>query len=146
MRHSLVLALLVAPLQATSLGAQAAEPVPVSPSTFHSLRWLEGVWRGSGGGFEAFYEDFRWADDSTVLRHSYSDSTLATVTETSEIRLRDGHAFQWRNGERRAAVVLARNDSLRFSSGVLWIRRSDDHWTAILANGRTTYELRRFKP
>lgn len=138
------LALLIAsPL---ALRAQSADPIPVSQQAFDSLRWLEGAWRGSGGGYDAFFEDFRWVDDSTVLRHSYADSTLARVTETSEIRLRDGKAHQWRDGERRAGVVLLRNDSLQFSSGVLWIRRSDDHWTAILANGRTTYELRRHTP
>jgi hypothetical protein len=132
-------------LRGLPLAAQATDPIPVSPRAFASLGWLEGVWRGAGGGVDAFFEDFRWVDDSTVLRHSYADSTLAEVTETGEIRLRGGLAHQWREGRQRAGVVLLRNDSLQFSSGVLWIRRSNDHWTAIIDQGRTVYQLRRHR-
>jgi hypothetical protein len=147
MKRAAILALLAwAPcLSAQTAERAPAELVPVTAAQFQGLRWLEGVWRGSGGDYPSFFEDFRWTDDSTVDRHTYADSTLARVTETSQLLLRDGRLHQARNGTLRGGAVLLRGDSLRFASGVLWIRRSNDHWTAILGGGRVVYELRRYR-
>lgn len=147
MRLTLLALFTLAPrLAAQAAPMPTAELVPVTAAQFQGLRWLEGVWRGSGGDYPSFFEDFRWTDDSTVDRHTYADSTLARVTETSQLLLRGGRLHQARNGTLRGGAVLLRGDSLRFASGVLWIRRSNDHWTAILGNGRVVYELRRYQP
>lgn len=57
-------------------------PAQVSPSQFQQLRWLEGDWQGTGGGVDAFYERYRWVDDSTIRKYDFSDSTLAVVTDS----------------------------------------------------------------
>jgi hypothetical protein len=37
-----------------------------SQSDFQKLRWLEGAWRGSDGGRGAFYEGYRFIDETTI--------------------------------------------------------------------------------
>ncbi len=37
-----------------------------SQSDFQKLRWLEGTWRGSDGGKGAFYEGYRFIDDTII--------------------------------------------------------------------------------
>lgn len=129
------------------VSAQTADPRPVTVTRtqFAGLRWLEGAWRGSGGSYAAFFEDFRWLDDSTVARRTFADSTLQEATETSEMVLRNGMLYTVRNGTRGAPAVLLSGDSLQFGPRTLWVRRSNDHWTAILGGGRVVYELRRYR-
>src|SRR5262245_28887902 len=37
-----------------------------SQSDFQKLRWLEGTWRGSDGGKGAFFEGYRFINDTTI--------------------------------------------------------------------------------
>src|SRR5688500_17126538 len=65
-----------------------ATPLVVSAAQFGQLRWLEGTWRGRGGGIDAFFEGYRWVDDSTIRKVDFADSTLAVVRDSSDITLR----------------------------------------------------------
>jgi hypothetical protein len=141
-------------LAAPVLPAQDPAAATITAGQFASLRWLEGAWRGSGGGYDAFYEDFRWLDDSTVARHTFADSTLARVTEESRWELRGGVMRSVSGGTTRSVAVLLRGDSLQFapprgSNRVLFVRRSDDAWTALIGppgDPRITYEMSRYRP
>ena len=78
--------------------AQAAAPQPPAPARLTvrdlaRLRWIVGDWRGTGidGTTQApFFERYRFADDSTLLVESFSDSAFRTLAETSRWELRGG--------------------------------------------------------
>lgn len=131
------------PATAQELPPPQEAPVDLTRSEWLGLRWLEGTWRGRGGSYDAFFEDFHWRDDSTVARRTFADSTLAVVTDSSELVLRAGRLHSLRQGVHRGSAVLLRGDSLRFSTGVLWVRRSNDRWTAVVGGGRVVYEMER---
>ena len=128
-------------------------PPSVTVAQFQQLQWLAGTWRGSGGAYPAFYEEYRVVDDSTMLMRAFSDSTLRTVTDSSRIELRNGTVVS--RGERTATPAIeVTATQVRFrqagaaSGGFTFSRVSDDEWTATLhpatANGReTVYVMRR---
>jgi uncharacterized lipoprotein YbaY len=137
---------LVAPLVvATALIAAACErqqsttaapvPVAVTASQFQQLRWIEGVWRGSGGGYDGFYERYRWTDDSTITKYEYADSTLVQVSDSGMITLRDGAV---RSASPRSSYVAITLDSTSVtfapergaSNGFEWRHTGPGAWTA----------------
>src|SRR5262245_23330336 len=67
--------------------ASTPAPMTVSVAQFQQMRWLEGSWRGSGGGIDAFFEGYRFVDDSTIRSFEYPDSTLV-AKDSGEITLR----------------------------------------------------------
>jgi hypothetical protein len=117
-------------------GARAA-PATVTPADFQALRWIEGTWRGSGGGVDAFYERYELVDDSTLRRYSFADSTLGAVSDSARIGLRGNHVLdpihapEWQ-------VTSFDSTSWRFESighagrAFTWRRETADSWTAIL--------------
>ena len=64
--------------------------VPVVPLMFRTLSWIEGRWRGSDSAQLVFYEEYRFADDSTIRMRSFADSTFTRATDSSTIALRQG--------------------------------------------------------
>ena len=148
----------------TSGGATAAStattpitPATVSPAQFAQLRWLEGQWRGEGGGVPTFFEGYRWVDDSTIRKHGFRDSTFRVPTDSGDITLRGG---QVRSGstERSYVVVALDSVSVRFapergvSNGFEWRRGAPGAWTARLTwdsagvARERVYELRAVRP
>jgi hypothetical protein len=130
-------------------------------SDLRALRWIAGTWRGSGDGQAAFYERYRFLDDSTLLVESFRDSTLASVTESTRYELRagrfsnavpdGGNAPQW-VAERleRGAITFA--PGRRASNYFTWRPASANEWAADLvwpatrgASPRTrTYRMERW--
>ncbi len=128
-----------------------AEPVAVtvSPEEFRQLQWIAGTWRGSGGAYPAFYEEYRVVDDSTIQMRAFPDSTFSAATDSSRIELRNGSV---RNGD--YVVVALTPDSIRFAQagrgGHTFTRTSADEWTATLhpstPDGQATvYIMRRLQ-
>lgn len=126
-------------LAATAVAAQEAPtPAPVTREEFRSLAWLEGRWVGSGGGYDAFYEAYRFLNDSTIEQTTYPDGSFEAADGRSTMELRDGGILKLRNGEVESVITRLSGDTLRFERvparpfGYAWIRVSDDEWTAIL--------------
>lgn len=137
--------------------AQDAPPraVPVSRAQFADLQWITGTWRGSGGAYAAFFEEYRVIDDSTLGMRAFADSTLRVVTDSSTIALRNGMVQSGGGTSSYVAVELAPG-SIRFirpggtSGGHTFTRVSADEWTATLhpasPDGQpTVYTMRRVR-
>jgi hypothetical protein len=145
--------LLVAVLAAACTPKQD-QRAPVTLADFQQLRWLEGTWRGSGGDYAAFFEEYRFVDDSTIQMKSFADSTLATVSDSSRIELRGGGVNSRSARSTYAGEVTAGRIAFKrpgsTAGGHTFERVSDDHWTATLhpatAGGReTVYQMRRIE-
>lgn len=129
--------------------------VTVSPEEFRQLQWIAGTWRGSGGAYPAFYEEYRILDDSTIQMRAFSDSTLSAATDSSWIELRNG-TVRSRGGERAYVAVALTPGSVRFAQpgvalgGHTFALTSADEWTATLHPSRpdgepTVYTMRRLQ-
>ena len=138
---------------AAAASAQSAPtPAAITPGAFATLTWFEGRWVGSGGGFRAFHEEYRFLNDSTIEQRTYPDSTYSEPDGGSLIQLRDGNVRSWRNGTPGSMVTRLSGDTLRFESpnpggnGFSWLKVAADHWRAILdrRGGDVVYEMRRF--
>lgn len=134
---------------------QQPEPMPVTVSLaeFQQLHWIGGTWRGSGGDYAAFFEEYRVLDDSTIQMRALSDSTLSVAKDSSWIELRNG-AIRSRGGDRAYVAVEFSPTSVRFAQpgvplgGHTFAQKSADEWTATLHPSRsdgqaTVYTMRR---
>jgi hypothetical protein len=107
----------------------------VTRDEFRQLQWLAGQWRGSGGNYPSFFEEYRFLDDSTIQMRSFSDSMLRTATDSSRIEWRGGMI---RSGSDGPVVTEFTTTSLRFmppgaaAGGYTFTRVSDNEWTATL--------------
>ena len=142
------------PGSAGMLAAQR-QAAPATPAQFRELHWLAGRWRGSGGAYPAFYEEYRVINDSTLLMRSFADSTFRAATDSSWIELRKGSVAT--RSDRAASVAIelstgrvrfAREGSAR--GGYTWSRVSPDEWTATLhaatpGGAETVYVMRRVR-
>lgn len=68
-------------------------PASVSSDEFKSLAWLEGQWVGRQPDGSAFYEEYRFKDDSTIGTWGFPDSTATAASDSGEIRLRSGRVM-----------------------------------------------------
>ena len=115
----------------------------VLPADVAKLRWIEGDWRGSGGGYEQFYERYEFDGDSVLRQYSFSDSTFGQAVDTSVVRLYGDSLFS-ESGERRYVASALRDTSVTFApyaralNGFTWRRTSDTSWVAILTPVDTT--------
>ena len=136
-------ALLAAATQSPPQQAAAA----VTRQQFRQLQWIAGTWRGSGGAYPSFFEEYRVLDDSTIAMRAFSDSTLRTTTDSSIIEWRNGRV-QSRSGRSTYVAVTFTPTSVRFGrpgvagGGHTFARVSANEWTATLhpasAGGQTT--------
>jgi hypothetical protein len=135
-------------------GEWQATPVDNAPhltrAEFTSLRWLAGRWIGSGGGYQAFYEEYRVLNDSTIEQVEHPDSTWANPGRRSVIEWRNGRALKSRNGRVESFIARISGDTAQFSfaarsGGFTWIRVSTDVWHAHVGQGdrAATYVMRR---
>jgi hypothetical protein len=115
-----------------------ATPAQVTPADFQSLRWLEGHWRGTGGGVPPFYEAYRFVDDSTIQALMFADSTLAQVSDSGRIVLSQGVLTS--RGENSVSVVTEIDSNhVHFApqenagNEFTWTRETPTAWTAVLS-------------
>lgn len=125
-------------------GAPASSAAAVlTPAALRRLRWLEGSWRGvdasgAGGADDAFYERYRFADDSTLLIDAFRDSTFTVVTEQSRYELHAGRFEKAGVGARWVVVRLGDDGAVDFApvrgarNAFTWRPLSADAWTAEL--------------
>lgn len=126
------------------------EPVPVSLADFASLAWLDGRWVGSGGGYEAFHEEYRVVDDSTLVQRTFPDGEFGEPDGVSTMEYRNGVVRKLRNGQVESVVVALEDGRVEFRrvggrGGFVWSRVSADEWRAVLETnrGEVVYTLRR---
>jgi hypothetical protein len=119
---------------------------------FAKLRWLEGTWQGSGGGYDAFFERYHFVNDSTIEMTAFKDGTLTAVGSRSIIALRAGRIINESGSGRHEASKLTGNIvqfiPIRGATGSFMFQRmARDRWTATLqprGNAkRTVYEMKR---
>ena len=122
---------------ATPAAAPAVTAASFSPTQFAQLKWLEGRWRGEGGGVPPFFEGYRWVDDSTIRKYDFKDSTFSAPTDSGDITLRGGQVRSGSAAQSWVAVALD-SASVRFapergaSNGFEWRRSAPGAWTARL--------------
>ncbi|GMV04536.1 MAG: hypothetical protein AMXMBFR53_08160 [Gemmatimonadota bacterium] len=134
-------------------GAQQRAETLFSREAFASLAWLEGRWVGSGGGFDAYYEEYRALNDSTWEQRTFPDSTFSTPDGTSTIEWRGGVILKRRGGTVETRVARIAGDTARFEPvvagrrGFTWFRVSRDEWRAVLDRPTepVVYTLKRFR-
>lgn len=120
-----------------SSAAQTDEPNTITRSKFAQLRWLEGTWRGDGVNQSAFFERYRFTNDTTLTIDTFSDSTLAHVSETSIYILAGGKLANTNPKARWEASKLTER-AVTFSpvfgvrNSFVWQRENADAWTAVL--------------
>lgn len=128
----------------------------VTLAQFKKLTWLAGTWRGSGGNYPSFFEEYRFINDSTILMQSLSDSTFRTATDSSAIELRNGAIASRGDGGRFSDALVVTDTSIQFrrrgatTGGWTWTRVSADEWIATIhpssPTGRATvYIMKRYR-
>lgn len=134
-------------------------PAKLTASDLEKLRWIEGSWRGTGGGVEKpFFERYRFENATTLAVDGFENEKLEKVTETTLFELKDGEFGGGNEGSRWVATAIDDN-SITFAPVVkarnsfIWRRDSKDSWTAILSwparsdkpAGERTYKMERIK-
>jgi hypothetical protein len=130
----------------------------VTPAQFRSLRWIEGSWRGTGAGPNAFYERYRFVNDTTIASHSLPDSTLSQAGDSSLIILNGGE-IRNRGGSSEWVATALGGDSIYFApwrgarNTFVFHHESRDAWRAVLRWRRDegvaqerVYSMRRMGP
>lgn len=149
----------------TTSSAQVADPsaATLTAADVARLRWLEGTWRGTGETQTQapFYEEYRFADDSTLISRTYADSTFTKVTDSSRYELRGRRMASTGSGRRWHVTKLPPDSSVTFhaiegpGNSFTWTPVDANHWTAVLVNpprepggaGQTiTYAMTRWSP
>jgi len=108
-----------------------------TPAQFASLRWIEGTWRGRLPDGGAFYERYRFVDDSTIVMQAFADSTLSATSDSARIVLRDGTVAD-EGGAARWAATRLDSSGVAFApiegatNSFTWTRDRADRWTATL--------------
>lgn len=131
-----------------------APPQAIPLSQFRELRWLIGRWKGSGRWSRAFYEQYRFRDDSTIAMTAYTDSTFLSETADSSV-------IEWRSGQVRSRTPRLTHEAIEFAPGRIRFRRvgeagggyrftslSQDEWTATIfprgtGTDTTVFSMRR---
>jgi hypothetical protein len=120
----------------SSPAPQSRVPKQITPAELSKLRWIEGAWRGTGGGVPPFYERYKFENESTLLVETLADETAGKVSDQSRFELKDGHFGSGTADEGSVATALDDN-SISFAplgkgNFFRFQRESDNSWKAIL--------------
>ena len=128
-------------ISANTPSAQAtpspATPAKLTAEDLKKLRWIEGTWRGTGVTQPAFFERYRWENDTTLAVDSFENEKLEKVTDTTRFELKDGEFGGGSEGARYVATAVD-DSAITFAPVVkarnwfVWKRESKDSWTAII--------------
>ena len=124
---------------ASSTPTTLPSPTPnlITPADLAKLRWIEGSWRGTGGGVPPFFERYKFENDSTLVVESLADETLSKVSDVSRFELKDGHFGSGSGDSGSVATALDDNSSYvrahrKAGNFFRFQRESDNSWKAIL--------------
>jgi hypothetical protein len=135
-----------------------AQPGAYASADFQRLRWLEGRWVGTMEDDTKFYEQYRFTDDSTIVEHSFKDSTFSQATDSSRITLRgstvasEAASARW-VAERLDTLGVEFAPDRGATNYFAWSKETPNAWTATLRwmdrDGRVrrvAYALQRVAP
>lgn len=148
-------------------GSKTIAPATPSPSvagrTFSStdlkkLRWIEGTWRGTGGGVPPFVERYRFESDTTLAVEGFEGEKLDKITDVTRFELKDGEFGGGSEGSRYVASSID-DKSITFEpvtkarNSFRWEYESENSWKAILTSPATgqdpakqrTYQMERWQ-
>jgi len=136
--------------------AAPAQPAPAkfALADFRTLRYLEGVWKGTMPNGKSFYESYHFMNDSTIFQANHTDSTLKTKSDSSLIVLRAGAVIDSGSGVSTAEKIDSAMIDFRSAPTYhfTWMRQSNDAWTARLYTKQpdgtervTTYPMKRIR-
>jgi hypothetical protein len=135
------------------IGCGRESAARLSLNDFAHLRWIQGDWRGELPNGGAFYERYRFLDDSTIAMRGFEDSTFTQPNDSATVAFRGGTVTDRSTAAQWSATRLDANE-IDFAPGqgatnhFSWKRESADKWTATLrsANGNTnTYRMERVR-
>jgi hypothetical protein len=86
-----------------------ATPAKLTAEDLKKLRWIEGTWRGTGVSQPAFFERYRWENDTTLAVDSFENEKLEKVTDTTRFELKDGEFGGGSEGALYVATALDDN-------------------------------------
>ncbi len=124
---------------ASPVASPATSPVPIkiTPADLAKLRWIEGSWRGTGGGVQPFFERYKFENDSTLAVESFEDESLSKASDVSRFELKDGQ-FGGSDGNSGSVATALDDNSITFAptgkarNSFRFQRVSDNSWKAIL--------------
>jgi hypothetical protein len=105
--------------------------------SFRHLRFVEGRWRGTMPDGKPFFEEYRFLNDTTILKLDFPDSTFAKASDSSRVELRDSTVA---NESTSSRYVATRLDSLGAdfaphfgaTNTFTWARESPTKWIATI--------------
>jgi hypothetical protein len=123
-------------LSCTGADTQTATPKPktLTAVELQKLRWIEGSWRGTGDKQPAFFERYRFENDTTLAVDGLEDDK---VTDTTLFVLKDGEFGGGNEGSRWVATSID-DSSITFEpvtkamNSFRWQRETKDSWKAVL--------------
>lgn len=133
---SYLLAVVLFCLSCTQAGTQSPIPKPkaLTAADLQKLRWIEGSWRGSGDKQAAFFERYRFENETTLAVDTLE---AGKITDTTLFVLKDGEFGGGNEGSRWVATSLDEN-SINFEpvtkakNSFSWQRETKDSWKAVL--------------
>jgi len=122
-----------------SAGVQtgASNPPKFATADLAKLRWIEGTWKGSGTDQPAFFERYRFENETTLAVDSFPDEKLDKVEDTTRFELKDGLFGNGGEGSRWVATSIDAQGitfepAAKAKNSFRWERESADKWKAIL--------------
>jgi hypothetical protein len=133
--HALVAALcLVLAGQMAAQQVAPLKPVSLTEADLQKLKWIEGSWRGTGGGMPPFFERYRFENPTALVVESLEGEK---VTSTSRYTLQKGEFSSGTDAARTVATVFD-GTSVTFEfvtrsrGSFKWQRENANAWKAIL--------------
>ena len=124
--------------QSSPVASATRSPIPkqITPAELAKLRWIEGGWRGTGGGVPPFFERYKFENESTLVVETLEDESLSKVTDVSRFELKDGH-FGSGTADSGSLAIALDDNSISFAplgkgNFFRFQRESDNSWKAIL--------------
>ena len=98
------------------MASATRSPIPkqITPAELAKLRWIEGGWRGTGGGVPPFFERYKFENESTLVVETLEDETLSKVTDVSRFELKDGH-FGSGTADSGSVAIALDDNSISFA-------------------------------
>jgi hypothetical protein len=112
-----------------------AVPGTYTAADFAKLRWLDGRWQGRMADDKKFYEQYRFADDTTIVMHAFADSMFTQPNDSSRITLRggtvasQGATMRW-VAERLDTLGVEFAPDSGATNYFSWSKESPNSWTA----------------
>jgi hypothetical protein len=140
----------------TAIAQRGVQASRFSPGDLKKLQWIVGRWRGAAQGQTPFYEQYRFANDSTLEITYFSDSSFAKASGKGRVYLTVGRVYHatgpslWGASRIDESGVFFTPEK-NANNSVSWMIKGPDTWIATLrssATGQeqvTIYEMRRIK-